>query len=181
MRITEENNKEDYLFTHRALIQMCIPFILSFALSLLVGMLDTVMVSTVGDAAVSGVSLVDSINHLILMVLFALTAGGTVVTAQLIGKKDEVGAAKSSAQMVMITVLVMACISAAFLVGGRVLLGLIFGHVEATVMADAVIYMRYTAASFPFLVLYNAVSASFRAKGNTRVSMLTSLGMNILT
>ena len=168
------------LFSPRQLWRLLWPLVVEQLLSVLIGMIDVLMVSYVGEATVSGVSLVDSINHLILMVLFALTSGGTVVTAQFIGKKDEGSTAKSSAQLVMIAVLTMLCVSAAFLVGGKTLLGLIFGRVEDAVMADAVIYMRYTAASFPFLALYNAVSASFRAKGNTRVSMLTSLGMNIV-
>ena len=168
------------LFGPRQLWRLLWPLVVEQLLSVLIGMIDVLMVSYVGEATVSGVSLVDSINHLILMVLFALTSGGTVVCAQFLGKKDEASAAKSGAQLVMITVLVMTCVSAAFLIGGRALLGLIFGQVEDAVMADAVVYMRYTAASFPFLALYNAVSASFRAKGNTRVSMLTSLGMNVL-
>ena len=168
------------LFGPRQLWRLLWPLVVEQLLSVLIGMIDVLMVSYVGEATVSGVSLVDSINHLILMVLFALTSGGTVVCAQFLGKKDEASAAKSCAQLLMITVLVMFCVSAAFLAGGKALLGLVFGQVEAAVMADAVVYMRYTAASFPFLALYNAVSASFRAKGNTRVSMLTSLGMNIL-
>ena len=134
------------LFGPRQIWRLLWPLVVEQLLSVLIGMIDVLMVSYVGEATVSGVSLVDSINHLILMVLFALTSGGTVVCAQFLGKKDEASAAKSCAQLLMITVLVMFCVS----------------------------------ASFPFLALYNAVSASFRAKGNTRVSMLTSLGMNIL-
>ena len=70
-----------------------------------------------------------------------MTAGGTVVCAQFIGKKDSESAAKSSAQLVMVTVLAMLCLTIVFELGGRALLGLIFGSVEARVMSDAVIYM----------------------------------------
>ena len=168
------------MFGPQQLWRLLWPLLVEQLLSVLIGMIDVLMVSYVGESAVSGVSLVDSINHLILMVLFAMTSGGTVVCAQYLGKKDAASAAKSSAQLVMITVLVMTGVSASFFAGGKALLRLIFGQVEAPVMADAVIYMRYTAASFPFLALYNAVSASFRAKGNTRISMLASLGMNIV-
>ena len=168
------------LFGPRQLLQLVWPLVVEQLLSVLIGMIDVLMVSAVGEAAVSGVSLVDSVNHLILMVLFALTSGGTVVCARFIGKKDPAGASKGSAQLIMITVLAMLLVSAACLAGGKALLGLIFGSVEEAVMADAVIYMRYTAASFPFLALYNAVSASFRAKGNTRISMLASLVMNVV-
>ena len=149
-------------------------------LSVLIGMIDVLMVSYIGEMAVSGVSLVDSINHLILQVLFALTAGGTVVCAQFVGRKDTDSAAKTCGQLIMITVLVMLCVTAVFEIGGRALLALIFGSVERGVMADAVIYMHYTAASFPFLALYHAVSSGFRARNNTRIPMLVSLGMNVL-
>ncbi len=168
------------LFSPRQLWKLLWPLVVEQLLSVLIGMIDVLMVSSLGETAVSGVSLVDSVNHLILQVLFALTAGGTVVCAQFVGQKDPVAAAKSCAQLVMVTVLVMLCLTAAFETGGRALLGLIFGSVEPRGMADAAIYLRYTAASFPFLALYHAVSAGFRAGGNTRISMLVSLGMNVL-
>ncbi len=168
------------MFRPRQLWQLLWPLVVEQLLNVLIGMIDVLMVSFLGEAAVSGVSLVDSVNHLILMVLFALASGGTVVCARLIGEQDFETAAKSAAQLVMVTVCAMFCVSAAFLAGGRALLGLIFGSVEPAVMSDAVIYLRYTAASFPFLALYHAVSAAFRAKGETRVSMLISLCMNLM-
>ena len=168
------------LFGPRQLARLLWPLLAEQLMSVLIGMIDVLMVSYVGEATVSGVSLVDSLNHLVLMVLFALTAGGTVVCAQFIGHRDEASAAKGAAQLVMISCAAMLLVAAAFLAGGRALLGRIFGQVEEAVMADAAVYLRYTAASFPFLALYHAVSASFRAKGNARVSMLTSLGMNVL-
>ena len=170
----------DALFGPNQLWKLIWPLVVEQLLSVLIGMIDVLMVSYVGEATVSGVSLVDSVNHLILQVLFALTAGGTVVCAQFIGKKDTAFAAKTCALLVAVTVLAMLCLTAVFEIGGKGLLALIFGSVEPRVMADAVIYMRYTAASFPFLALYHAVSAGFRAKGNTRVSMLVSFGMNVL-
>ena len=170
----------DALFRPRQLWKLLWPLVVEQFLSVLIGMIDVLMVSYVGEATVSGVSLVDSVNHLILQVLFALTAGGTVVCAQFIGKTDSGSASKSCAQLVMVTVLAMLALTVVFEAAGRALLRLIFGSVEARVMSDAVIYMRYTAASFPFLALYHAVSAGFRAKGNTRVSMLVSLGMNLM-
>ncbi|MCR4962914.1 MAG: MATE family efflux transporter [Firmicutes bacterium] len=168
------------LFSARQLWTLLWPLVIEQLFSVLIGMIDVLMVSYIGEAAVSGVSLVDSVNHLILQVLFALTAGGTVVCAQYTGRKDPAAAGKSCGQLIMVTVLSMFCLTAVFLSGGKSLLALIFGSVEPRVMADAVIYMRYTAASFPFLALYHGLSAGFRAQGNTRVSMLVSMGMNVL-
>ena len=88
----------DALFLPRQLWKLLWPLVVEQLLSVLIGMIDVLMVSYVGEATVSGVSLVDSVSHLILQVLFALTAGGTVVCAQFIGKKDSESAAKSSAQ-----------------------------------------------------------------------------------
>lgn len=170
----------DALFSRNQLWKLIWPLVVEQLLSVLIGMIDVLMVSYVGEATVSGVSLVDSVNHLILQVLFALTAGGTVVCAQFIGKKDLTSASKSCAQLLAVTVFAMLCLTAVFQIGGKGLLGLVFGSVEPQVMADAVIYMRYTAASFPFLALYHSISAGFRAKGNSRISMLVSLGMNVL-
>ena len=168
------------LFSRSQLIRMIWPLLVEQLLSVLVGMVDVLMVSYVGEATVSGVSLVDSVNHLIIQVLFALTAGGTVVCAKCIGAKDFGGARNSTGQLLTITTAAMLILAALFLCFGRYILRLLFGTVEPEVMRNAEIYMRYTAASFPFLAVYHAVSSVFRAKGNTRLSMLVSLGMNIM-
>lgn len=141
-------------------------------------MVDVVMVASIGEAAVSGVSLVDSVNQLLIAFLSALTAGGTVVCSQFIGKRDMAKANESAGQVVTITVTGTLILSAVFLLGGRRLLSLIFGTVEPAVMDSAALYFAITACSFPFLALYNSSAALFRAVGNSRVSMKTSLLMN---
>ena len=168
------------LFTRKQLTRLIWPLLVEQLLSVLVGMVDVLMVSYVGEATVSGVSLVDSVNHLIIQVLFALTAGGTVVCARCIGAKDADGARRSAGQLLTITTAAMLVLAALFLTVGRHILRLLFGTVEAEVMRNAEIYMRFTAASFPFLAIYHANAAIFRAKGNSKLSMLVSLGMNLL-
>ena len=168
------------LFTRKQLTRLIWPLLVEQLLSVLVGMVDVLMVSYVGEATVSGVSLVDSVNHLIIQVLFALTAGGTVVCAKCIGAKDTEGARRSAGQLLTITTAAMLVLAALFLTVGRHILRLLFGTVEAEVMRNAEIYMRFTAASFPFLAIYHANAAIFRAKGNSKLSMLVSLGMNLL-
>ena len=168
------------LFSRKQLTRLIWPLLVEQLLSVLVGMVDVLMVSYVGEATVSGVSLVDSVNHLIIQVLFALTAGGTVVCARCIGAKDPEGVRRSAGQLLTITTAAMLVLVALFLTVGRHILRLLFGTVEAEVMRNAEIYMRYTAASFPFLAIYHANAAIFRAKGNSKLSMLVSLGMNLL-
>ena len=170
----------ELLFSKHQLLHLLWPLVVEQLLAVLVGMVDVLMVAYVGEATVSGVSLVDSVNMLVIQVLFALTAGGTVVCAQFIGAGNYNSASKSGGQLLSITTGLMLLISAAFLTGGNSLLSVIFGQVDSDVMSDAVKYMAYTAASFPFLAIYYSAAAIFRAAGNTKLSMLAALGMNLL-
>ena len=168
------------LFSKHHLIHLLWPLVIEQLLSVLVGMVDVLMVAYVGEATVSGVSLVDSVNMLVIQVLFALTAGGTVVCAQFIGAGNYRLAGKSGGQLLFITTSLMLVISAAFLIKGDYLLSVIFGRVDSDVMTDAVKYLLFTSASFPFLAIYYSAAAIFRAAGNTKLSLLASLGMNLL-
>ncbi len=167
------------LFTRKQLIQLLWPLIVEQFLSVFIGMVDVLMVAAVGEATVSGVSLVDSINNLVIQVLLAMTAGGTVVCAQFVGGQDKKNAAKSGAQLLLLTVAIMLFIATIFFCGGTGILKLLFGQVEADVMSSAVKYMYFTVASFPFLAIYHSSASVFRAQGNSKVSMLVSLGMNL--
>lgn len=166
------------LFTGRQLYQLIWPLVIEQLLNVLVGMVDVMMVASIGEAAVSGVSLVDGLNQLLIQFLAALTAGGTVVCAQYIGMKNHQKANDSAGQLMLLTVAGTVVLSGIFLLGGSSLLRLIFGQVEADVMACARIYFMITVCSFPFLALYNSSGALFRAMGNSRISMKTSMLMN---
>ena len=168
------------MFTGRQLFSLLWPLLAEQLLAVFVGMVDVLMVSVLGEAAVSGVSLVDSINILIIQVIFGLTSGGAVVCARCIGRNDPAQAGKSGAQMLTLTVTFACAVTALMLMQGRPLLGLIFGKVEPDVMENAVIYLHYTALSFPFLAILNSGSGLFRSAGITRVSLLVSVLMNVL-
>ena len=168
------------MFTRRQLFRILWPLLAEQLLAVFVGMMDVLMVSTVGEAAVSGVALVDSINILIIQVLFGLTSGGTVVCARYIGSRDREGAARSGAQMLMVTACAALAVTLLMLAGGRSLPRVIFGKVSPDVMGNAVIYLLLTSLSFPFLAVYNSGAAVFRADGVTKVSLQASLLMNAL-
>lgn len=168
------------LFTTKYLRKLIMPLIIEQLLIVLVGMADVLMVSSLGEAAVSGVSLVDSVNQLILQVLFAMTAGGTVVCARFLGGKDYKKASRSGGQLLFITAAATTLIAICFMIGNRGILSLMFGKVEANVMKNAMLYMFLTSLSFPFLALYHSGAAVFRAQGDTRTSMLVSLLMNVI-
>ena len=93
------------LFTGRDLARMIWPLILEQTLSLTIGMADTAMVARVGEAALSGVSLVDSISVLLIQILSALATGGAVVCSQYIGKKMPERAKLSAGQLMLIMLL----------------------------------------------------------------------------
>ena len=168
------------MFSNRMLRRLLIPLIIEQVLTSLVGTVDTMMVSNVGSAAISGVSLVDSINKLILFLFTALGTGGAIVCAQYLGRGDKSNSNKAG-QQVLISALALGVLTGAVCFGLRkVLLHLIFGQVEADVMQAAETYFLITALSYPFIALFNASAALYRAAGNTRLPMVVSIASNIL-
>ena len=166
------------MFSRKQLIKLLAPLIAEQIMTVLVGMVDVMMVAAVGEAAVSGVSLVDSISVLILQIMGALATGGAVISAQYLGKSEPRNARKAAGQLVTVTLLLSLVIALAALVGNRWLLSFVFGSVETAVMDNAETYFWITALSYPFIGLYNACAALFRSMGNSKVSMMTSFVMN---
>ena len=166
------------MFTREQLIKLLAPLIVEQILTVLVGMADVVMVVAVGETAVSGVSLVDSISVLIIQVMGAMATGGAVVCSQYLGKRQLRDAGEAAGQLVFVTLALSLGVTVVALAGNRHLLSAIFGSVEEAVMDNAQTYFWITAMSYPFLGLYNACAALFRSMGNSKVSMFTSLIMN---
>lgn len=174
---------EKRMFSGRALMALLVPLVVEQIFTALMGTADTMMVARVGDAAVSGVSLVDSLNNLMLMMMTAMATGGAIVCAQYLGAADEKGA-NLAARQVLLSVVVISVACCVVCVGLRgPMLRLIFGGVERDVMEAASIYFLVTALSYPFMGAYNASAALYRAAGNSRLPMLVSAvgnGLNIL-
>ena len=168
------------LFSRKDLIKILLPLLAEQVLTVTVGMFDSMMVSSAGEAAVSGVSLVDSINILMSNIFAALATGGAVVCSQFLGRKDQNAACKSAKQLYYVALFVSLAIMAVALLFRSALLSLIFGKIDADVMGHAKIYFLFTALSYPFLALYNAGAAVFRAMGNSKISLHVSMGMNAI-
>ena len=147
---------------------------------MLVGMVDTVMVSSVGETAASGVALVDMVNYLVTTVLTALTTGGAVILSQYLGSGQPDKVEFSAGQLMTVSALFSSGIALVCVLGQRAILCLFFGAVEPAVMDAALTYFFVTACSFPFLGIYNAAAAQFRAMGRTNVTMYVSILMNVL-
>ena len=168
------------IYSNRALKRLLVPLVIEQVLVMLVGMVDTVMVASAGEAAVSGVALVDMVNYLIITVMAALTTGGSVIISQYAGGRQPAQAERSAGQLMMVTLLLSAAILAVCLLGRDAILRLFFGSVEADVMAAAQTYFMITACSFPFLGIYDAGAALYRVMGKTSVTMYVSLTMNVI-
>lgn len=168
------------LFSNQDLKKLIIPLIIEQILVILVGFSDTVMVASVGEAAVSAVSLVDGINVLLINIFSALATGGAVVASQFIGQGSIKKAQYSAKQLILITALLASVLMIIIIIFNGSLLQLIFGHVEVNVMKNAEIYFLFSAISYPFIALYNAGAALFRAIGNSKISMINSAIMNVI-
>ena len=172
--------QQQHMFTNRMIRNLLIPVVLEQLLNSIMGTADTMMVSNVGSAAISAVSLVDSINVLVIQAFSALAAGGAIVCAQYIGQRNKEKANESARQVLFIITAISVAVSLICLVFQKPLLRLIFGSVEPAVMRASEIYFFYTALSFPFIAAYDSAASIFRAQDNTKGPMIISMISNVM-
>ena len=172
--------QQQHLFTNKMLRALLVPIINEQLLNSLIGTVDTMMVSNVGSAAISAVSLVDSINVLIIQAFSALAAGGTIICTQYLGQKNHEMANKSARQALFIITAISVFIVVLGLAFRAPLLSFIFGKVDADVMENSMVYFFYTVLSYPFIALYDAGASIFRAQENTRGPMVISIISNVM-
>ncbi|WP_333645512.1 MATE family efflux transporter [Lacrimispora sp.] len=168
------------LFSGKQLQQLIFPLVIEQVLAVFMGMADTVMVASNGEAAVSGISLVDTFSLLLIGLFAAMAAGGSVVTAQYIGRKDEANVAKASGQLFLAIGSLSIVLMTVTLLFNSSILRLIYGAIDPEVMKNAKIYFYLSSLSYPFLAFYNSAAALFRSRGNSKVPMQVSLVANIL-
>ncbi|GFZ30161.1 MATE family multidrug exporter [Clostridium zeae] len=167
------------MFSNKALKKLIIPLFLDQILIIIVSIIGTMMVSYAGEAAVSGVSLVDMINMLLINVLAALATGGAVIVSQYIGRKQKEKACLAASQLITITTVISTGIMLIALLLNKPLLSILFGRVDKDVMTAAIIYFVISGLSYPFLAIYNSCAALFRSMGNSRIPMTISIVMNV--
>lgn len=167
-------------FSGKDLRNMIVPLFLEQLLAMLVGIADTLVVSYAGEAAVSGVSLVNQFNTIFIYLFTALASGGAVVISQYIGRKDAGNAGKSASQLLMFGTVLSFLIAVLVLIGNRGMLRLLFGRVEDSVMEACVTYLKISAYSYPALAIYNSGAAVYRSMGKTNVTMYISVLSNII-
>lgn len=173
-------NQQQMLFSRRQIAAIILPFLLQNLLSIAIGMADSIMVSNKGEAAFAGVSLVNSLDTVLITLFTALTTGGSVVLAQAMGRQDREYACKAAKQMLYVTTMVAAVISAITILLRAPILRLLFGEVEADVWSAALAYFFFLALSLPFLAIENSVAATLRAQGDSMTSLKVSILMNFV-
>ena len=163
------------MFSNKDLKKLILPLVIEQILVMAVGVADTMMVSYAGEAAISGVGLVDMINNLIITVLASIDAGGAIVVSQYIGNKDKKNANFTASQLLTITLIISLGIMLFCLFFHQFILRLFFGSIEINVMKACITYFIISALSFPFLGIYNSSAALFRSMEKTKVTMYVSI------
>ena len=167
-------------FTNRQFFTLIIPLMVETILNSLMGTADTIMVTTAGNEAISAVSLVDSINILVINIFAAMATGGAIITSQFIGKKDYKSAAHTVSQLVLSIAAISLTGTVLCLIFKNQLLSVVFGCLDSSIMANCRIYFLITALSYPFIALYNGCAAVFRADKNSRLPMIVSTVSNVI-
>ncbi len=168
------------MFTRRFLYTLIIPLVIEQFLAVSIGMADTVMVASAGEAAVGAISLVDSITFLIITLFAAFATGGAVVASQYLGRKDYASANSAAKQLLVLSVVVSTILMVLCIPFRRLIIRFIFGSIEEQVLLNGSTYFLYILASLPFLATYNACAALFRSMGNSKVNLWVSIIMNLI-
>ncbi len=171
---------KNILFNNRTLFWLLLPIIIEQFLNSLMGMADTMMVSTVGSEAISAVSLVDSINNLVIQIFSAMASGATIICSQYIGSGNIKESNRAAGQVVLTVFVISVSITVFCILGGERLLWLIFGTVENSVMKNSLVYFMITVLSYPFLALFSAGAAFYRASGNSKFPTKISVVSNVI-
>ena len=173
-------DKSRLLFDNRYFKALIIPLLIETLLSVTIGMMDTIMVARVGEHAVSGVSLIDSIANLLIFLFSAFATGGAVIASQYLGRKEERNACFSAKQLMYLSLAFSLAVSLLMLIFRRPVLDIIYGHIESDVMDAALAYFTPIIISFPFLAVLNSCNALFRSMGKSRITMIVAIIMNLI-
>ena len=173
------DNVPNRIFSNKDLAKLIIPLIIEQMLTVTVGLADSIMTSSVGEEAVSGVSLVDSVMVLMINLFSALATGGAVVAGQFLGQRKNVMACKTADQLILFIISLSVVIMGGIYACRNFILNVVFGNIEPGVMHNAEIYLLIVTASIPFIAVYNGCAALFRIMGNSKISMNMSILMDL--
>lgn len=176
---TVKIDRSGYLFNNRVLLALIIPLVIEQTLNLTAGLVDSIIVAAVGEAAVSGVSLMDTIYMLVLNIFSALSTGGAVIAGQYLGQKNRDNAKKAATELFWVMMVLSTALTILMYLLKPFILNVVFGQIDADVYSNAEMYLMVVNLSIPFMGMYNASAAIFRSVGNSKVVMTASLTMAI--
>ena len=171
---------EGYIYSNRALLALFIPLLIEYGLEFFVGLADSIMVASLGEAAISGVSLVDFLVQLLIFSFSALATGGAVVAGQYLGDNQVEKAQNSATQLVWFSTILSVILMVFVVILRQFLIGTLFGQIEADVWHNAEVYLYIVALSIPFLAIYNVGAAIFRTTNNADLPMKILLICDVL-
>ncbi|MFA6935057.1 MAG: MATE family efflux transporter, partial [Sphaerochaetaceae bacterium] len=167
-------------FSNRYIMALALPLMAELFLGVLIGFADTVMVSSCGQSAVSGVSLVDTLSQLVIQVLSAFATAGSVVAAQYLGRGEASKASEASRQLIVASFAASSMMVAACILLREPIIDMVFGSIEPSVREASCTYFVWIFLSYPFLAVFNCCTATFRAMGNGSLQLKVSLFTNVL-
>lgn len=178
IKTPEIAGKKEIRFSDRDLVKLIVPLLAEQFLAILVGLADSLMVASVGDASISAVSLVDSISNLMIYIFSAMAAGGAAVAGQYIGRREQENANSAGQHLIMLLGVTSLFFVMLLYLFKTAVLTTVFGRIDADVMAATEKYYSIVMASIPGIALYNGGAAIFRTMGRSDVSLKVSLLMN---
>ena len=167
---------EGYLYSNKALLALFIPLLIEYALEFFVGLADSIMVASLGEAAISG----DFLIQLLIFSFSALATGGAVVAGQYLGDKQLGKAQNASTQLMWFSTILSIILMIFVIILRQFLIGILFGQIEADVWHNADIYLYIVSLSIPFIAIYNAGAAIFRTTNDASLPMKIMLVCDIL-
>lgn len=180
MDTTDLPRQRPLLFSNKALVGLIVPIMVDALLSIIAGMVDSAMVSSAGEAAVSAVSLVDSINVLCISMFGSIAIGGSVVTTQYVGSRNYEKARVSANQLLYAAATVATVMMVIMLFLQQPLLRLVYGSIEEDVLHNAVVYFSITLIGYPFSAIGSSSTAMLRSMGKARQAVTITITFNIL-
>jgi len=166
--------------TNREMLRLFWPVLVEHTLAITIGIVSAIMVSGVGDFAVSGVTMVDTFNFMIIAIFTALAVGATVVVAQKIGAHKISEAGETAFQSIVLCVSIASILGMAVVLFGRNILNVIYAGAAENVHQAMRTYFLFSGISYPFVGLFAACTGVMRAGGNTRTPMISSAIANVV-
>lgn len=174
-----DNKTVKLQFSGSYLWHLIFPLLISTMLASAVGIVDTLMISSLSESCISGVSLVDQINVLLINVFAALATGGAVVTSQLLGAGKDETAHQSAKQLIVSGFVISLFLTVLLIALNHAVISVCFPKVDAETREAATIYFYITALSYPFIAVENCCGALFRSFGKSNYCMYSAIIGNL--